>query len=92
MLSISFILIRLMSTSGIPSTTMSGSELLIEPKPRTFSDAPSEPANPVDWFTTNPGTKPESPEDTLEMERLAIASSIFTADTDPVRLTFFWVP
>lgn len=45
MLSISFILIRLISTSGIPSTTINGSELLMEPKPRTFSEAPSPPAN-----------------------------------------------
>ena len=76
----------------MPSTTMSGSELLMEPRPRTFSEAPSPPAKPVVWLTTRPGTRPERLDDTLVMERLAIFSSTLTAATEPVRFTFFCVP
>src|SRR5690606_33049918 len=92
MLSMSCMLIWLMSTSGIPSTTMRGLLLLTVPKPRMTRLAWLLPAIPVGWVAERPGTRPDKPVLTLDKDRLVIFSSTVTIDTAPVILALFWVP
>src|SRR5665648_130464 len=92
MLSTSFILILLISTSGIPSTTTNGEEEFTVPNPRMIILALSLPAIPDDCVTASPGISPDIPDDRFVNARLVNFASILTAETAPVRFTFFCVP
>src|SRR5215204_1394778 len=73
--SISFKLIRLMSTSGIPSTTISGLALLTVPNPRISKEASFLPAIPEFCTADKPGTNPLKADDALGKARPVIFSA-----------------
>ena len=82
-------LILLISTSGIPSTTINGLALLTVPRPLMIRLASLFPAIPEDCTACKPGTRPVKAEETFGKARLTIFSSTLTCETAPTRFTFF---